>query len=329
MQSIIRLNIAEQVTQTSPQMQTQTQQTQTRPVANEYKLFRQRYRQSNFVPEDKINYIIQHHFGVNSGVIYEYSTSDKLLKIKVSDLLSAPIFNWGRNREPDPLRIPKIAKDIFEKRQMFKTLMYLNYNFKTDKFEIIDGLHRYLALNLLKSLNLNSGCTIQETEWYLATIDMNWLYNSELIIYCSFHSTEDDLKDLRENINCSQPMEMVLREDNSSEDLVRINIINTIADEWQKKYRRSFSSGADEGYMKTYGLTNRMKFLVMVSNIYDTYNININHIGLLKQILNDANQRARDLALSGQIRCSEKTKQRCQETGCYLFNRYFNIDENI
>lgn len=304
MQSVIRLEISNN---------TPTQQPN---VSEQYQSFRRSHIRSNFVPENFIDYIIEHHFGESSHTLYSYQNSEKLIKIKVINLLSAPIQNWYRNREPDTVRIPTISRYIYESRKLFRSPIYLNYNFKKDKFEIIDGLHRLLSLELLKKLNDRTIQISEDTLWF-ANGNMDWLYNSELIIHCCFHSTEEDLEEIRNTINYSQPM---LIQDSGPEDLVKKNIINEIANEWQTRYRKNFSDSSNESYMKSNATTNRTKFIELLSFTYDKYNIDVNRVLLLKQILNEANNKIKEKVLSGQLKSNEKSKQRCQETGCYLFH---------
>jgi hypothetical protein len=307
MQSSIRLN-----TNDNTSLKTQEQQ----QSLEQYKLFRRLHSRSNFVPEDFINYVIDYHFGEKSQVLYSYKNNEKLIKINIHDLLKVNIVNWFRNREPDLVRIPAISRYIFETRKIFKTIIYLNYNFKNDRFEIIDGLHRILSLELLNKLNLRINNITEETNWFLYE-DMNWFYNNEIILHCCFHSNEEDLEEIRNTINFSQPM---LIQDSGPEDLVKKNIINEIANEWQTRYKKNFSDSCNETYMKSNATTNRTKFIELLSFVYDKYNIDVNRILVLKQLLNEANNKVKEKVLSGEIKSNNKSKQRCCETGCYLFN---------
>lgn len=281
-----------------------------------------------FVPVHLINDVVVHHFPNNSSILHDYTSTIKLLKIKVRDLLvQNKIVNWEYNREPDYIRIPTISKSIYENRcNPIKTLFYMNYNFKNDNFEIIDGSHRFKALEMLLSLNNNNGKIIdaklrntegnENAEWFDVN-DITWLLNEYVIIYCCFQSTQNELMQLRDNINLSQPMEIIPSSTPIHDE--KYQIINKMADEYQIRYKKNFSDSNDDSYLKSNGMTNRNKFIKLLSNLYNKYNIDINRVGILHQHLQTANENIHNKLISGNLKCSQKSKKRCDESGCYLF----------
>ena len=332
------------IQETQQQQQTQqTQQTrqsrQSRQNQNTqqqtYDEFRNTYKMNDYIPINHINTLILHHFPNDSSMIHDYNINTKLFRIKIRDLFPDKICNWEFNRDPDYIRIPAIARNIYETRQNpIKTMFYMNYNFKIDKFELIDGCHRFKALEMLVSLNKNNGRIIERklrnenndeiAEWF-DNYNIDWLLDNYIIIYICFQSSYKDLEILRENINLSQPMRYI----KNSEFDEKYQVINQIADNYQLRYKKNFSESDNEIYLKTNGMTNRNKFIELLSILYDKYNINVNRIGILQNHLIDANNKIYSDINELRIKCNDKTKKRCDETGCYLFIYKNNVLENI
>lgn len=334
-------------TQQHPQTQ-ETRETQTETETNletefteppfDYISFRNIYKLNDYVPTRFIKNIISHHFPTDASVMHEYTDTTKLLKIKICDLFPNKIENWKQNREPDYVRIPAIAKNIYQtKTNPIKTMFYMNYNLKTDKFELIDGCHRFKALEMLLSLNENQGRITDPklknennddiAEWF-TNHDIDWLLNEYVIIYICFSSSMNDLEMLRENINLSQPMRY-----NAYGE--KYQVINQIADNYQLKYKKNFSESDNETYLKSNGMTNRNKFIELLNTVYDKYiceleNVAIhNRYGIIQQYLIVANENIYYDIIETRIKCNEKTRKRCDETGCYLFVCKNNVLENI
>lgn len=291
-----------------------------------YNDFRNTYKRNNFVPINKIKNVFSHHFK-NSTIIHDISEDIKLCNIKISDLLNAHIINWQFNREPDVVRIPEIAKYIYESRTRIHTLFYLNYNFKEDRYELIDGVHRYRALKMIKSLNEEDGIIIDEklrgedgenvATWFRIDEPIDWLLNINIIAQINFISTNEQLITLRDDINNSQPMPHNARP--GPIDIIKYKIINGIADEYNHRYKKWFASSTDYQYLKNNKKTNRDNFVKLLSTLYDKYDINLERAGSLKQRLEIANDKIRIELQENKIRCNEAIKNKCHQTGCYLF----------
>ena len=292
-----------------------------------YEEFRNTYRRDNYIPSTHIRMAFLHNFP-NSMIIHDVTEDIKLCNIKIIDFLNAHVRNWEFNREPDEVRIPQIARYIYESRTRIHTQFYLNYNFKYDRFEIIDGTHRYSALKMIKSLNEENGIIIDErlrnangentASWFNSTENIDWLLNSYVIVQMNFKSTINELIKLRDDINHSQPMPVEMRE--NSRDIEKNGIVNRIADEYIRRYKKCFAPKSnDENYLRNRRITNRDKFIVLISKIYDKYNININRIGTLQQRLEIANDKIRIELQENKIKCKQSIKNECCETGCYLF----------
>lgn len=291
----------------------------------EYNEFRNAYKRHEYIPSDKINVAFSYNFQ-HSSIICSANENIKICNIKLSSLLNAHVINWEYNRDPDVVRIPEIAKYIYESKARIQTMFYLNYNFKHDRFEIIDGIHRYCALKMLKSLYDEDGLIIDDrlrnengdniTSWFNPGENIDWLLNSEVIVQINFKSTYNELIILRDDINHSQPMPILVR---PSLDIEKNGIINRIADDYIHKYKKCFGTSSDETYLRNNRKTSRDKFIVLLSKMYDKYNINAERIGTLQQRLEIANDKIRSELLENKIKCNETIKNRCRETRCYLF----------
>lgn len=302
-----------------------------------YDEFRNIYRRDNYIPSTHIGIVFSHNFP-NSTIIHDINEDIKLCNVKILDLLNTHVINWEFNREPDEVRVPEIARHIYESRKQINTHFYLNYNFKYDRFEIIDGTHRYWALKMLKSLNDENGIIIDErlrnsdgenkTTWFNSTENIDWLLNSFVIIQINFKSTKNELIALRDDINHSQPMPIEIRE--NLQDIEKNGIVNKIADEYINRYKQWFAKSNDDTYLRNNRKTNRDKFVVLISKIYDKYKININRVGTLQQRLEMANNKIRIELQENKIKCKQSIKNKCYETGCYLFlYRHDKLEEFI
>jgi hypothetical protein len=180
---------------------------------------------------------------------------------------------------------------------------------------------------MLKSLHDEGGIIIEEllrnddghhvAHWFNCEENIDWLLNSYVIVQINFKSTKNELIILRNDINHSQPMPVEIQE--ILQDVEKNGIINQIANEYIHRYKKSFADSNNETYLRSNRRTNRDNFVVLLSKIYDKYNININRVGTLQQKLKDANDKIRNKLLENNIKCNETIKTRCRDNGCYLF----------
>jgi hypothetical protein len=117
----------------------------------DYKILRDPYKTSEFIPVHLFCSIINHHFGFKSEVIHAFADNHLLLKIKISDILNAPINNWSYNRPPDMARCPDIARYMYNSKKPIDTMIYLTYKNQSDTFEVLDGIHRLTALKIIQT----------------------------------------------------------------------------------------------------------------------------------------------------------------------------------
>jgi hypothetical protein len=90
------------------------------------------------------------------------------------------------------------------------------------------------------------------------------------------------------------------------------DLINTIANDWQIRFKKNFSSSANPIVCNT----NRNKFVDLLDKLYDKYKITEATGNHLKQILEDANTK---ISFNVPLKLSLDARVKCKETGCYLF----------
>jgi len=110
-------------------------------------------------------------------------------------------------------------------------------------------------------------------------------------------------------LNKSQSVPELYIKDNALE---KRQIIEQIANEWQIKYKRHFSSSSNP----ILGNTNRNKFIDLLDKIYDKYKIDSTKINLFKNKLEHANTQ---ISFDIPSKASVDIRLKCKESGCYLF----------
>ena len=275
---------------------------------NEYLEFTNKYTNSEYIPSSYIPTILNYHFGEDNCIL-TYSLNHRICKVNVNDLLAkVPIINWKYNRPPDLIRCNDIASYIYNSKTPIDTLIYLHYNNKTHKFEILDGIHRFTALKIIYEEN-NKPLELLCPGDLGSNGDAKWLYNSYILLNIRFNASEGELIETFKNLNKSQAVPDLYIRDHTKE---KREIIDTIANEWFVRYKKHFSSAANP----IIGNTNRNKFVDLLDKLYDKYKIDESNGNKLKLLLEDANNRMSNNIPS---RASIDIRVKCKETGCYLF----------
>jgi hypothetical protein len=270
-------------------------------------------QQREFIPIYEIDGIMMNVFHTYTS-IYDYSVMNKLYKIKLSNVIDAMItgniINWDFNRPVDNTRSYEIARYIFNEKQHIEGMIYLSYNNKTNKFDVIDGIHRLTALSIIQSNNCLDTNYITPSE-FGSNKDAVWLYEQQLIVNIRFNSTNGSLIDVFQNINkCQIVPELYTNKDTS---LIKRNIINNIANEWQVKYKKHFSSSLNP----MVGNTNLYNFTELLTIIYEKYIIDEH---LITNIINDKLEEINiNIKTNIPKKISVNARIRCVESGCYVF----------
>jgi hypothetical protein len=291
---------------------------------SEYKIMREPHKNNDFIPPQLIYQIVKHHFN-SAELLHSFSQNHLLFKIQIKDILNAPINNWEYNRPPDMARCPDIARYIYNSGKPIDTTIYLTYKNTLDRFEVLDGIHRLTALQLIhtensKVLTVSNDSASNENDTdngdnefglneFGSNNNASWLYNQYLLVNIRFNSVLGDLIEIFKTLNKSQTVPDIYIRDVAKE---KRDIIDTIANDWQIRFSKHFSSSANP----IMGHTNRNKFVDLLDKIYDKYKIDETKVKKFKKILNDANTTISQMIPS---KISIDIRAKCRETGCYLF----------
>ena len=273
------------------------------------------YRNQEYISVNIVNNLIKNAF-LSSHILHEYTSSHKILKITIADLLSAPISNWQYNRPPDLIRCNDIARYIYTSKSPIDTMIYLSYNNKKQTFDIVDGIHRYTSLKIIKQHNSTQLDLLTPSD-FGNNNDAEWLFNSFIIINLRVNALDGDLIELFKNLNKSNPIPELYICDINKE---KKDIIEKIVNEWQQKYSSHFSSN-----IKPYKPNiNRDRFIDLVEIIYDKYEINYEKKDVLVHLLERTNTNI-SYNVPRKITKTKSIHEKCLETGCWLF--IYSIEE--
>ena len=273
------------------------------------------YKNNEFLPINIINPVITNIF-TTCNILHEYTNYHKIIKIKIEDLLSSPITNWQYNRPPDLARCFDIAKYIYNSKNNIDTMLYLSFNNKKQAFDIIDGIHRYTSLNLIKEQNSKQLDLITPSD-FGNNNDAKWLYDSYIICNIRINTSDGELIELFKSLNKSNPVpDLYIRDTNKEKK----DIIEGITNNWIVKYNSHFSSNNKPNKPNI----NRDRFIDLLDAVYDKYKITEENKLLLEQILERTNT---NIYYNIPKKISEKIREKCSNTGCWLF--IYNIDKLI
>jgi hypothetical protein len=268
---------------------------------------------SEFIPTNIIIQIIKHYYP-SFTILHKFSQSHLLIKINNFEFLNSPIENWQFNREPDMARCLEISRYIYNnKEKPIDTMFYVHYNNINKQIDMIDGIHRYTSLKILqdelnKSNDLLTGDN-DNLEFINYNNDMDWFNNKEIIVNFRFNYTQEQLAEVFKTLNKSQPVPNLYIRDTSLE---KLKIIEEIANEWQVKYPKHFSSSSNPKI----GNTTRNKFIELLDKIYTKYRINETKVQYFRDILDNIN---RNVSYNIPDKVPEKTRLRCVKSNCYVF----------
>lgn len=267
------------------------------------------FQNQEYIPVSIISPFIKQAF-LSSIILHDFSLFHKIIKIKISDLLNANISNWKYNRPPDINRCNDIANYIYYKKSPIDTMLYLSFNNFSKTFDVIDGIHRYTSLKIIKEHNSKPLDLLTPSD-FGNNNDANWLFDSYIIINLRINATEGELIELFKNLNKSNPIpELYLC--NANQD--KKDIIEKVVKEWQSKYPSHFSSKA-KPYKPN---VNRDRFIDLLEIIYDKYEINQDKKHLLENLLERTNTNI-SYNVPRKITKSKSINDKCVETGCWLF----------
>ena len=265
------------------------------------------YKNNIFIPVSIISEIVQLLLP-SSIIVHQFSDEHFIIKLKIKYFLDAPIMNWDYNRPPDLVRCNEIAKYIYSSRQPIDTMFYLIYNNCKETFEVIDGIHRYTSLKIIENENkkpLDLLCPGN----YGNNNDVQWIMEQYVLINIRFNTPVVSVMEIFRNLNKSNPVPDLYIRDTTKE---KRTIIQNIANSWQIKYKDHFSPNIRPNKPNV----NRDKFIELLDCLYDKYNICEENKQILENLLDNANT---NIMYNLPNKLSQKTIEKCHNTGCYLF----------
>jgi hypothetical protein len=273
------------------------------------------YKNMEYIPLNIIENLIKYSFQ-SSEILHSYSSYHKIVKIQISDLLTAKISNWKYNRPPDLIRCLDIARYIYLSKNVIDTMLYVSFNNKNQSFEIIDGIHRYTSLKIIQRENSKQLDLLTPSE-FGNNNDAKWLYDSYIILNIRINTTEGELIELFKSLNKSNPIpDLYIRDVNKD----KREIIEAVSNNWQIKYKSHFSSNNKPNKPNI----NRDRFIDLLEKIYDKYNISNENKQLLDELLQRTNT---NILYNIPKKLSTPIKEKCIATGLWLF--IYSPDELI
>jgi hypothetical protein len=188
------------------------------------------------------------------------------------------------------------------------TMLYLNFNNLEQTFDIIDGVHRYTALKLIKEQNSKQLDLICEGE-FGNNHDAKWLYESYIIVNIKFNSLEGDIIELFKSLNKSSPIPELYIRDVSK---YKRNVIEGVVKNFQFKYNSHFTASNKP----TKPNINRDRFIDLLEIVFDKYKISEENSLSLENILENFNTQ---IAFDIPTKLPQNIKNKCLNSGCWLF----------
>jgi hypothetical protein len=261
------------------------------------------FQQKETIPTDIISSMLRASFP-HHILAHAYSAQHQIIKMTIHDLIQGNyITNWEYNRPPDRERCEDIAKYIVASKKPVDTMMYVCLNHKKQKYDMIDGIHRYTALSILFEQSKHVDLITNEYG------DLSQLMNSMILLNVRMNATEGEKTDLFLSLNKSNPVsELYLRNPEKEKQ----ECIEEAVKDWHKKYKSHFSSTNKPNRPNI----NRDRFMDILSEVYDRLKMTQETMGKLGETMRRVNQM---ISQNPPKQASAEMQKKCKETGCWLF----------
>ena len=239
--------------------------------------------------------------------------------LTIDELISTRAVNWQYNRPPDMQRVQEIAKFIYSTKHPLDTMLYMNYDQRHHRLEIIDGIHRFMAIQHLFHENkkardpdnpqaaLDYGCEGDALIWFNAT--------RRVLVSLTVNATRDYLITLFETLNKSVVVPSLYM---GQQDGTLRQQIEQVTNDWQVRYATHFSS---HSRCQTPN-TNRDLFMDVLTQVYQRLDLSTQSSQPrqdLLQLLEQANAAICRTPLKHNKSVSATVLTKCRKTGCFLF----------
>lgn len=260
------------------------------------------YEQQEFIPSHLIAPLLSFLFP-ECTISHTYSASHHVIKMQIKTLLGAPIGNWGMNRPADRMRCEDIAHYMGISKKPVDTMIYASWNNKQKRCDMLDGIHRYTALALLKEKSSHVDFISSEFG------DLSWLWESFIFVNIRVNATEGEKIELFKSLNKSNPVPDLYVRDTAKD---KRECIEALALDWTTRYKTHFSSSNKPNRPHI----NRDRFIDVLSDAYDKMNLTEETKMRLGQTLERTNQH---ISQNVPKKVTPNALQKCEETGCWLF----------
>jgi hypothetical protein len=244
-------------------------------------------------------------------IIHTYSKDHFIIKCKISDLLSAAnnkqIINWKYNRPPDTIRCIEIAKSIYTKQQEIDWILYMVY--ENDVLKIIDGIHRFHSLQIIKKENSKLVDHLTPNIFGDSTQPADWLYEKYIIISIRLNMTEGQIIDLFQSLNKSNPVPDLYIFDTNQQ---KRKVIEDVVNEWITCFNAHFTSSKNPNIPNM----NRDRFIEILDFVYTKYDLNHSTSNSLCEKLYELNGKLKNRHPPN---VSDNALEKCIKTGCFIF----------
>ena len=255
-------------------------------------------------------------------IIHTYTENHIITKCKISDLLEGAsankIINWKHNRPPDTVRCRELAEYIYNKKQEVDWLFYMIV--ENDIFHIIDGIHRFHSLQIIKRENSKAPDYLTPiligTNAFANTMvgtnnnSADWLYEKYIFISLRKNMSNGETIDLFQSLNKSNPVpELYIAPD---VNIQKRTLIESIVNEWMTDFNTHFTSSKNPNIPNM----NRDKFIDILDYVYEKYQLNNSTNYLLSEKLYELNSK---LKATPPKKTSPCALDKCIKTGCFIF----------
>ncbi len=249
-------------------------------------------------------------------IIHFYNKDHVIFKCTISDLLNAAsikkLENWKYNRPPDFIRCNEISESIYNKQQEIDWLLYIvcetDDKNKKDILQIIDGIHRFHSLQIIKREN-NKPIDHLTPTIFGSNNDAEWLYKKYIMASLRLNMTTGQSMDLFKSLNNSNPVPELYMVDT---DHQKRTIIEFNVNEWVTKFKSHFTASNNPNIPNM----NRDRFIEILDFVYIKYNLNNSTGHLLTEKLYALNA---FLGKNHPKKISDNAIEKCIKTGCYIF----------
>lgn len=232
--------------------------------------------------------------------VHTYNNNHYICKIKIKDLLLMCPRNWEMNRPADIDRCSEIIKYIASHKGSTDWILYMIYEKNT--FKIIDGLHRFTALQML--------CETEEYKEQYDIVELCLIKEKYIFLSILENPSIGETIEKFQSLNKSIPISDLYI--SSVENTEKRKIIEELSRTWSTLYKPHFTHCPNPQIPNT----NRDRFIDLLTLLYDKYNINTSNKRILENKLNELNHFMMENIPN---KVSAKAIQKCRDSGCYLF----------